>query len=176
MELQPTPVNAPNQNQAALAQAKFILTARARRGTDWFFWIAGLSLINTVINLVGGQLSFVTGLGIMQLIDGLTIGFAKNASANGGLVIHVIGFAINALIALMFVLAGFLSRKRYRWIVIAGMLIYALDGLVFILFQDWIPLLFHGWALWGLWNGLKAINDLKKLEESNQTIGITPSF
>lgn len=176
MELQPTPVNKPDQNQAALAQMKLVLMARARSGTDWFFWIAGLSLVNTIINLVGGSLSFVTGLGIMQLIDGLTIGFAKNAEGSTGFVIHLIGFAVNLLIALIFVMAGFLSRQRYRWVVIAGMLIYLLDALVFIVFQDWVPLLFHGWALWGLWNGLQAINALKKLEESDQTIGIHPSF
>lgn len=165
MESQPQPFNTPGPDQAALMQRRFILNARARSGTDWFFWIAGLSIINSISSLAGASLSFVAGLGITQIVDG----FASVLGEKGGdssLVIHIIGLLINLAIASIFVVAGFLARKHYRWIVIAGMALYVLDALIFLFVKSWFGFLFHGWALWGLWSGLQALNALKKLDES----------
>ena len=47
-----------------------------------------------------------------------------------------------------------------------GMVLYALDTLPLLLLQSCLGILFHGWALWGLWSGLQAINALKKLDEA----------
>lgn len=47
--------------------------AALRNGTAWFFWIAGLSLVNAVITHAGSDLSFVAGLGVTQVIDALAI-------------------------------------------------------------------------------------------------------
>ena len=38
-------------------------------GANWFFWIAGLSLVNSLIILFSGEWSFIVGLGATQ-IDG----------------------------------------------------------------------------------------------------------
>ncbi len=89
----------------------------------------------------------------------------EKRTAISSLAIHIIGLLINLAIASIFVIAGFLARKRYRWIVIAGMVLYALDTLPLILLQSWFGILFHGWALWGLWSGLQALSALKKLDE-----------
>jgi hypothetical protein len=37
----------------------------------WFYWVAGLSIINTLIMYFGGGVSFIAGLGISQFTDGV---------------------------------------------------------------------------------------------------------
>src|SRR5690349_21130602 len=39
------------------------------RGANWFYWIAGLSLVNSAIFAFGGQVSFILGLSYTQVID-----------------------------------------------------------------------------------------------------------
>lgn len=45
------------------------LETRLNSGAGWFYWIAGLSLLNSIIMLSGSDLYFVIGLGITQIID-----------------------------------------------------------------------------------------------------------
>ncbi|MGI8656220.1 MAG: hypothetical protein ACR2LC_13505 [Pyrinomonadaceae bacterium] len=52
---------------------------QALSGANWFFWIAALSMINSVVLLMNGQWNFLAGLGITQLIDGIAIALAKDA-------------------------------------------------------------------------------------------------
>ena len=165
MESQPQSVVNPATAQAILQQNRAILSARARGGTDWFFWIAALSLINTVTSFFNIQFSFIAGLAITQIMDGLALGLSKELSDSGRLIVLIIAFCVNLGIAGLFMLAGFLARKRQRWIIIIGMVLYALDALIFLFFQGWIALLFHGWALWNIWNGLQMINKLNALEQ-----------
>lgn len=35
---------------------------QAKSGANWFFWIAGMSIFNSLIQLLGGSLNFVIGL------------------------------------------------------------------------------------------------------------------
>src|SRR5215471_16932506 len=60
------PVNAP---AAAPAQAAAVSVARLKSGASWFYWIAGLSLINSVVSFTGSSWRFILGLGITQLFD-----------------------------------------------------------------------------------------------------------
>jgi hypothetical protein len=158
--------NTADAGRAVLAQKKFILETNFRRGINWFYWIAGLSILNSLIYLFKGSLTFVVGLGITQIVDGMTTGIAENLSSNGGTVIHAIGFLIDLAIAGAFVVAGLLGQKKHRWAIITGMIFYALDGVIFILFGAWLPVLFHVFALWNLWRGLQSLNELNSLPQS----------
>ena len=40
-------------------------------GAQWFFWVAALSVVNTLIGLSDSDWSFIIGLGITQMIDGV---------------------------------------------------------------------------------------------------------
>ena len=46
------------------------------------------------------------------------------------------------------------------------MVLYAIDGLIFLLVQDWLSIGFHLFALWGLYGGMKTINKLNELEST----------
>lgn len=134
-------------------------------GISWFYWVAGLSLVNSIIFLFGGQLNFVIGLGITQVIDGISYAIVSELGTDTGMVVQIIAFLLDALVAGVFVLFGVLAR-RHKWSFIVGMVVYALDGLIFILVSDYLSLVFHLIVLCGLFSGLCAY---KRLQEKKPT-------
>ncbi len=133
-----------------------------RGGASWFYWIAGLSLVNSICFLTGAEWSFLAGLGLTQLVDGIVYGLTEETQISES--IKYIGFAINILIAGVYVLIGFLSLKRFKAAMIVGMVFYALDGLVFLLVMDLLSIGFHAFALFCIFGGLKGLNRLQELE------------
>jgi hypothetical protein len=153
--------------QLALAQKRLTLVRNMKTGVNWFYWIAGLSIINTIIYLTGGTLNFVMGLGMTQVVDAFMSGVAETAARNGtdlALVAQGVGVVVDVLIAGLFILFGVLGNKRKRGWLIAGMVLYTLDMLIFLALQLWVGALFHLVALFGLFQGLRAMNQLRKLE------------
>ncbi len=163
MQAQPS-VTPTAQPQAP--QQKTVLEARARNGANWFFWIGGLSIINTIIYMFGGSISFIIGLGATQFVDGVATAFITEYGSEISTVIKLVAFAIDIGIAGIFVVAGLLSRNKYRWALITGMVLYVIDALIFILVSDWMGLIFHALALFGLYGGLRAMNLLRKLDSA----------
>ena len=137
---------APRSDRAAEAHLK--------SGASWFYWIAGLSLINSAIALSGSATRFIVGLGLTQVFDG----FAQGLGSSGGLAVAVV---LDLLIAVVFVFFGVFANKRHSWAFIVGMILYSLDGLIFLVFQEWLPLAFHVFALWCVFRGFKACRELK---------------
>jgi len=162
------PVLAAPTESAQIAVAKKVLGLenQIKAGTGWFFWIAALSVINSVVYFAGGGISFFIGLGITQLVDGFTQAFANRAGPPVDTIVHVVGFGLDLLIAGVFAVCGILGRKRYRWVIVIGMVLYALDGLIFVVFGEWLSALFHLFALAGLWRGITAINKAALLENA----------
>jgi len=140
------------------------LESAVRSGVSWFFWIAGLSLINTVVFLTGGSISFVVGLGATQLIDAIVKAGTERLGDQGAMVLRIVGFVLDLVIAGFFVGVGLLGRRMHRWALILGMVVYALDAVIFVMAGAWLSVGFHAFALWGLWNGLSAMNKLRELD------------
>jgi len=161
----------PDQSQLFIIQGKLYLDNRIRNGVNWFFWIAGLSLVNTLIYLSGNKLTFVIGLAATQFVDGFMAALAKDLG-QGGIFARVIGFVVDVCIAGIFIIFGYLGRKRYRWSIIVGMILYIFDGIIMLLFQDWLGAGFHLFALFGIWTGLKSISELDALEKSGTSESI----
>jgi len=59
---------------------------------------------------------------------------------------------------------GWLSARRYLALFGVGMALYLVDGLIFLLFQDWLSVAFHGYALFCMWSGFQAFRKLRVLE------------
>lgn len=151
-----------NTAQAGLIQQKLTLQAALKNGAGWFYWIAGLSILNSIIYLFGGSINFVVGLGITILVDVFAKEIAQ--SLGGSTLLLVIGFVINIAIAVVFIAFGVLGSKQHRWAIITGMVLYVLDAIIFIFAQDWLSVGFHAFALWGIFRGLQALNQLRLLE------------
>jgi hypothetical protein len=114
---------------------------------------------------LGSTLTFVIGLGATQIVDGFMSALAKDLG-QGWSIVRLIGLAIDVCIAGIFILFGVLGRKRYRWSVILGMVLYAIDGVILLLFKDFFGAAFHAWALLGIGGCLKSIKELEILEKS----------
>jgi hypothetical protein len=57
------------------------------RGAQWFYWIAGLSLVNALSAAFGSQWGFIIGLGITQVVSAVV----QAAAAEGGASVVVAG-------------------------------------------------------------------------------------
>jgi hypothetical protein len=49
------------------------------------------------------------------------------------------------------------------------MAVYLFDGILMIVFQDWLAAAFHTLALYGLWTGWRAIRQLAALDQTQAT-------
>jgi hypothetical protein len=149
--------------QLAAMQTRMVLNSRMRAGIGWFFWIAGLSIVNTISYLSGAKFAFVVGLGATQFVDGLMAGISTQLVQSATLV-RAIGVGIDLVIAGVFVLFGYLGRKRNRGMIVAGMVLYVADAILLAVFKDFMSVVFHAIALAAIWGGLKALDQLEALE------------
>lgn len=122
------------------------------RGRREFFWIAGLSLINSLLAQFGANVRFPVGLGLSQVTDAVLIhGFGEgNGVAKAAALVLALFFSGLVL------LFGWLTGRGNKVLFILGIVLYILDGLLCLAFQDWFSVGFHAWIsfrlfqAWGL--------------------------
>jgi len=132
---------------------------KLNNGAQWFLWIFGLSAINSIILFLGGGVSFIFGLGITQLFEGLYIGVIGE--------LNLMGLIISILIAGIFGVIWYFSKKLNQSAFIVGMGIYGLDALLLLTFKDYLSFGVHLYALFMIFKGYQSIGELKR----NVTIG-----
>jgi hypothetical protein len=114
----------------------------------WFWWIAGLSLVNTVLFYSGSNTSFVIGLGMTALAG---IFFANSivlAAISIGL---ILGF---------YVLMGLKAQQEKAWAFYLGLALYVVDALIYVYFQSWMSVAFHAFAIYCIVQGLLKLREL----------------
>lgn len=139
-------------------QADYDDLNQAKSGASWFYWIAGLSLVNTLINFFGGQWSFFAGLGITQIVDAIV---SNGGEITGITAVKVVGLVINLTIGAIFVCCGFFSNNLQIWAFVIGMILYLLDGLLVLGLGAYLPAAFHAFALFMIFRGLLAARSVK---------------
>jgi hypothetical protein len=138
---------------------------KGRRGANWFFWVAALSLVNSAIIHFGGQTFFPVGLGATLIVDGVATAIA-NQAPNAEVVVRAIAIALDICAAMVMVGFGAFARKRYTVIFLVGMIVYLLDGLIFLLAMDPVGIIVHLIGLAGMWQGFRAFRELNALQVS----------
>jgi hypothetical protein len=133
-----------------------------RSGAKWFYWIAGMSLLNSAILLFGGETFFVIGLGITLFADAFAQGAASEMPAQAQL-FKGVALGFDVIVAAVVVMFGWLAGKRYLVVYALGMVLYLLDGLIFVWLQDWMSAGFHAFALFWMWTGLRAFRQQRAL-------------
>lgn len=144
-----------NQSEA------FKLRQQFNSSSSWFFWIAGLSVINSLIAVFGGGVRLIVGLGITSVADSL--------SSESGAMAKTISFVFTLLMAGLLVIFGILARKFFHWAFIVGMAVYALDGLLLLVAQDYLGVAFHAFVLFLLSKGVSASKKLSQLKRGPAT-------
>lgn len=136
------------------------LEQRCKSGARWFFWIAGLSVITSIVSLFGGNFAFFLSLGTTQVIDG----FARGLATQLGDTTKIVGLVLDVLVAGVFVLIGWLAMKRYLWSFIVGLILFTADALILLAFQIWISFVFHALVVFWIFKGYQAGRRLSALE------------
>ena len=128
-------------------------------GANWFYWIAGLSVINSVVNFSEGNWNFAVGLGITQVLDAISIIALQEGMSN---IVRGIFFVLGLIVAGIFFLFGVFANRAQTWAFVLGMTIYAVDGLIMLYAGDVLGILIHALALYFLFRGLSASRRLNK--------------
>ncbi len=137
---------------------RFQLLKRRGQGGAWFFWIGGASILNTILYALGTQWGLAVGLGITYLIDGLAKGTIETAPT------PIYAIVIDVIIASGFLLLGrAASNGSLGWYAI-GIVLYFVDGLLFVLAADVLGIAVHGLAIFWLISGWRAARSLKRVE------------
>jgi hypothetical protein len=147
-EAAPAPAPVVTTAQAPAQPTDALTVSQMRSGGSWFYWVAGLSLINSIAAFSGSRLRFIVGLGVTQVID------QELQGANG------VALLLDLLVAGLFVLFGLFANKGHRWAFIVGMALFALDGLIFLLEREWLGVGFHVFVLYCLFRGFTACQRL----------------
>jgi len=127
-------------------------------GANWFFWIAGLSLVNSATSLSGSSMNFVIGLSTTQFIDAVASGIPGPYST----MFTMIAIMLDLGFAGLFFVFGILARRRSRAGFVLGMIFYGFDSLLLLLIGSIIGIVFHVLALVFIFTGLRALQKLEK--------------
>lgn len=137
------------------------LVETMKSGANWFYWIAGLSVVNTIIYVAGPQWSFLAGLGLTQLADGLADVAIREGAPS---IFKGVAIVFDAVIVAMFAFFGFYAGKR-NWVVfLIGIIVYIFDGLLLLMLGDIPGPLFHAFALFFMVRGFIACRSLNSFE------------
>jgi hypothetical protein len=101
------------------------LRKRITLSGGWFYWVAGLSVANTIMMFAHLNMRMLFGLGATQIVDEIIQKFGGYAVA--------IGLPINLVFAAIYAALGYFACRRMRWAFITGMVLYTLDALLFLL-------------------------------------------
>lgn len=132
--------------------------SQMKSGANWFFWIAGLSMVNSLIFIFGGNWSFFAGLAITQVADALVVQISGDSAFS---IVKFIALTMDFIIAGIFVLCGVFAGRMQAWAFIIGMIIYALDGILALLLGAYLSAGFHVFALIMIFTGFSAARHLK---------------
>jgi hypothetical protein len=163
------PAQAAQSHQDAADAHWAQLEAKLRSGANWFYWIAGLSVINSLISLAEGDRQFIVGLGITQVVVGIAVAIAQQ-SPDAALIMKIIAGVFTLVAAGVFAGIGLGSGKRLSWLFVTGMALYGLDALLYLAMAafgepaGWLPFGFHIFVLTRLFSGFQACRALNAAE------------
>jgi hypothetical protein len=133
---------------------------RMQRGAGWFLTIGLLSGVNSVLQILDAKIRFIFGLGITQVVDAV----AHNMGQGGTIVIVI----VDGLFIVMLILCSRWAKRGSQGAFLGGMIAYALDGVLLVLFSKWLDAAVHAYALWMIWQGYSASRESAQMQQAAQ--------
>ena len=130
---------------------------RMRRGAGWFLTIAILSGANSLLQIFDTKIRFIFGLGITQAVD---------AIGHGGQNGMFLTLAVDGIFILMLILCSKWAKAGSQGAFVGGMVAYALDGVLLLLFRTWLEAAVHAYALYMIWQGYTAARELVAMQQA----------
>lgn len=146
--------------QTATQDPRGPIILRMRRGGGWFLTIAVLSGINSVLQIINTPVRFIFGLGITQVVDA-----AGHGSGQNGLFWTI---AIDGVFIVMLILCSRWAKAGSQGAFLGGMIAYALDGVLLLVFNIWLDAAVHAYALYMIWQGYAAARELGQMQQAMQ--------
>ena len=134
--------------------ARHVTRTSVLHAADWFFWLAILSVINSLIVFYYQTPNTPIALGITQWLDGTSGSFNDTMSASELLT--------NILIAGVLAAFGLMSRRGSDVAFVVGMFLYVLDSFLMIGLRDFFGFGVHLIALFFLGKGLLASRHIRE--------------
>jgi hypothetical protein len=134
---------------------------KADSAAKWFYWIAAFSVINAGLMVSGAGVRFIIGMGVTDIAAAI-----GGQSGNVGIIAALVVTAFAAGLCALF---GYLGLKKHAWVFWVGMLLYTIDGAILVLIKDYLSAAFHAYVLFNLFQGPKALRELKALEAMGPT-------
>lgn len=132
------------------------LERQFKSGANWFYWLAGLSVLSTILLYMGSSIIPALTLGIAELLTYLALDEPS----------WIVVLAPMYLLSVSVIgIIGFFSNKGVRWLYLIGIILIGLDTLLVLLAVDIMGILFHAIALYFLIQGYIALGKLKQLEQ-----------
>lgn len=144
-----------------------------RGSVNWFYWIAGLSLATSIMQLMGSDRAFLAGLGITQVMDSIFAEFGGSATT--------VAIVFDVFIAIFLVACGYFGSKKNLIAIIIGLGFYLFDTLLLIAIaifysvpQLILSIAFHAFVLYRLFIAFNACKELNKLETGSMVTTTPP--
>ncbi len=150
------------RERAAIAQ-QMRTEQMAAGGAAEFQWIAGLSVVNSILIWTGANFMFVIGLGFTLITDAFFLAVVEGGGMPRATAMPI-ALAVDVAAAAVFVVFGIFARRGHAWAWIFGMLCYAVDGAILVPFEQWLAIAFHVFILLRLVGGWKAMRRLRAAE------------
>ncbi len=115
--------------------------------------------VNALLQIFDAKIRFIFGLGITQVVDAAAHGMER-----GTMVVIV----VDGLFIVMLILCSRWAKTGSQGAFLGGMIAYALDGVLLLLFSMWLDAAVHAYALWMIWQGYAAARELAQLQQAAQ--------
>lgn len=146
--------------QPAASDPRVPIIRRMRRGAGWLLTIAILSGVNSLLEIFDAKIRFIFGLGITQVVD--TFG---HRAGQGGMFLTM---AVDGLFIVMLIVCSKWAKAGSQGAFVGGMIAYALDGVLLVLFSMWLDAAVHAYALYMIWQGYAAARELAQIRQAAQ--------
>jgi hypothetical protein len=134
--------------------ARHVTRSSVLHAADWFFWLAILSVINSLIVYYYQTPNTPIALGITQWVDGTSGGIASSMTTEA--------LVTNILIATVLAAFGLMARRGSDIAFVVGIFLYVIDAMLIIGMKDFFGFGVHLIALFFMMKGLLASRHIRE--------------
>jgi hypothetical protein len=140
-------------------QPRILDKKTAYAGANWLFWLAILSVVNSLLVWYLGIRNTPVAFGVTQWFDGTT-GPLPSEGVHPPL--HTTGLIGNILIAAAFAGFGYFARRGNDMAFLLGIFLYVVDALLSLFLKDFFGFCFHLVGFFFLFRGLLASRHVRE--------------
>jgi hypothetical protein len=134
------------------------VAVRIKSGANWFYWIAALSVINSIAFIAGAKVHFLAGLGVTEIADAVIEASIQQGAPD---YLRAVSIIFDLVVVIGFAFAGYFANKFIRTAFLVGIIFYAIDAIIVLALTDFFMLAFHAFALYSLIRGYIACREMK---------------